>query len=148
LLQKRCFVTFLGVFVTLYTISCGAHYILYRRNSCFKIRVGQGSATRKTERASPFPTNSATVCVYLSGGCGNPPLHLHTQIRCCKNAYRINKKRTEDSVRLFHKLKFCEIFDCSNHLAGVGVFVVIPGNNLYLIEVICNLCNHCLCCIE
>jgi hypothetical protein len=26
----------------------------------------------------------------------------------------------------------CEIFDCTYHLAGVAVFIVIPGYNLYL----------------
>ena len=44
--------------------------------------------------------------------------------------------------------KLSEVLDCTNHLACVGVLVVVPGNNLYLVCVIVDLCNHCLCCIE
>ena len=44
--------------------------------------------------------------------------------------------------------KLSEVLDCSNHLACVAVFVVVPRNNLYLVCVIVNLSYHCLCCIK
>ena len=33
------------------------------------------------------------------------------------------------------QLHLSEVFDCSYHLAGVGVLVVVPGNDLNLIGV-------------
>ena len=38
--------------------------------------------------------------------------------------------------------ELCEILNCSYHLAGVRVLVVVPGNYLNLIEVVGNLGNH------
>ena len=46
------------------------------------------------------------------------------------------------------QLHLSEVFDCSYHLAGVGVLVVIPGYYLYLIGIVVNLCNHCLSCVK
>ena len=44
--------------------------------------------------------------------------------------------------------ELCEILNGSDHLAGVGVLVVIPRNNLNLIQIVGNLSNHSLSCIE
>ncbi len=41
-------------------------------------------------------------------------------------------------------VKFCEVLNRSYHLAGVGVFVVVPGNNLYLGLAISHGENHSL----
>ena len=41
-----------------------------------------------------------------------------------------------------------EILDGSNHLAGVAVLVVIPGNYLYFIEIVSDLGNHGLSSVE
>ena len=62
-----------------------------------------------------------------------------------------NKKRLargEPFVMLILKLDFSEVLDCTNHLACVGVLVIVPRNNLYLICVVVNLSNHCLSSIE
>ena len=48
----------------------------------------------------------------------------------------------------FNLCKLCEIFDGSNHLAGIRVFVVVPRNNLNLIGIIVNFCYHSLCCVK
>ena len=45
-------------------------------------------------------------------------------------------------------VELCEVLNCTNHLAGVGVLVVVPRNYLYLIGLIVDLSNHCLSCIE
>ena len=45
-------------------------------------------------------------------------------------------------------LKLGEVLNSADHLAGVGVLVVVPGNNLYLIGVVINLCAHGLGCVE
>jgi len=45
-------------------------------------------------------------------------------------------------------VEFSEVLDGSYHLAGIGVFVVIPGNNLYLIGIVVDLSNHGLGSIE
>ena len=41
-----------------------------------------------------------------------------------------------------------EVFDGANHLRGVGVLVIIPRNNLNLIQIITDWVNHCLSSIE
>ena len=46
--------------------------------------------------------------------------------------------------KLAVELDFCEILNGTNHLAGVAVLIVIPGNNLYLIGIVVDLGNHCL----
>ena len=43
---------------------------------------------------------------------------------------------------MVEKLQLCEILNGANHLRGVGVLVVVPGNNLYLIGVVIQLGNH------
>lgn len=53
-----------------------------------------------------------------------------------------------DLIYQYDLRKFCEVFDCANHLAGVTVFVVIPRNNLNLEEVVAYFGNHSLCCVE
>ena len=40
------------------------------------------------------------------------------------------------------------MLNCTNHLACVGVLVVVPGYNLNLRCVLVDRKNHCLCCIE
>ena len=68
----------------------------------------------------------------------------------CKSTEFLNncaaKRLFYDTLR--NLCEFCEVLDCSYHLACVAVFVVIPSNNLNLIEVISDLSNHCLSCIE
>ena len=63
-----------------------------------------------------------------------------------------NRRRISAAVvdiKINSKLvELCEVLDCTNHLAGVGVLVVVPRNNLYLICVVIDLSNHCLSCIE
>ena len=44
--------------------------------------------------------------------------------------------------------QFSEELDGANHLAGVAVLVVVPGNNLYFVQIISDLGNHGLSCIE
>ena len=44
--------------------------------------------------------------------------------------------------------ELCEVLDGANHLAGVGVLVVVPRNNLYLVGILVDLCNHGLGSIE
>ena len=39
-------------------------------------------------------------------------------------------------------LQLSEILDGSDHLAGVGVLVVVPGNNLNLIETVAEVADH------
>ena len=41
-----------------------------------------------------------------------------------------------------------EVLDCTNHLRSIGVLVVIPGNNLNLIQSVAEIGNHGLCGIE
>ena len=43
-------------------------------------------------------------------------------------------------------VKLCEVLDGANHLRGVGVLVVVPGNNLNLIGILVDLSNHGLSC--
>ena len=38
--------------------------------------------------------------------------------------------------------QFAKVFDCTNHLACVGVLIVIPGNNLHLIQAVAQLGHH------
>ena len=53
----------------------------------------------------------------------------------CFNAYLpyANKRKPPKiggfAFNFFERLKFCEVLNRSNHLAGVGVFVVVPGND-------------------
>ena len=51
-------------------------------------------------------------------------------------------------ISLFKLCEFCEVLDGSNHLAGVGVFVIVPCNNLYLVGFFVDLGNHRLGSIE
>ena len=51
-------------------------------------------------------------------------------------------------IGLIKLVKLCEVLDRTNHLACVGVLVIVPRNNLYLIGIVVDLCNHCLSCIE
>ena len=44
--------------------------------------------------------------------------------------------------------KLCEVLDGANHLRGVGVLVVVPRNNLYLVGLVVDLSNHGLGSIE
>ena len=45
-------------------------------------------------------------------------------------------------------LQFGEVLDGADHLAGVAVLIVVPGNDLHLIGVIIDLGNHGLVGIE
>ena len=50
-----------------------------------------------------------------------------------------------------HKLELvelCEVLDGANHLARVGVLVVVPRNDLYLVGVVVDLSDHGLRSIE
>ena len=49
---------------------------------------------------------------------------------------------------MLKSVELCEVLDRTNHLAGVGVLVVVPRNNLYLVGIVVDLCNHGLGCIE
>ncbi len=56
---------------------------------------------------------------------------------------------TQQAVNFFILLcKLSEVLDCTNHLRSVGVLVVIPGNNLYLIQSVAEIGNHGLSRIE
>ena len=46
------------------------------------------------------------------------------------------------------KLHLSEVLDGANHLAGVGVLVVVPGHDLHLIGVVVDLSDHGLGSIE
>ena len=48
----------------------------------------------------------------------------------------------------FDLRKLCEVLDGANHLRGVGVLVVVPKNNLYLVGLVVDLGNHGLGSIE
>ena len=68
---------------------------------------------------------------------------LYHTYRTCQ--YKNKSALAEASALCELKLvKLCEVLDCTNHLAGVGVLVVVPRNNLYLVGVVVDLCNHCL----
>ena len=45
--------------------------------------------------------------------------------RIAFSAIRLN------SLHKFHGLKFCEVLNRSHHLAGVGIFVVVPRNDFH-----------------
>ena len=49
--------------------------------------------------------------------------------------------------RLFVE-KFREVFDGADHLAGVAVFVVVPGNDLYFGSAVVEVDDHRLSCVE
>jgi len=49
---------------------------------------------------------------------------------------------------ILNLLKFCQVLDGANHLAGVAVLVVVPANNLYLVGVVVDFANHSLSSIE
>ena len=51
-------------------------------------------------------------------------------------------------IEVFQLAQLSEVLNGSNHLAGVGVLVVVPGNNLNLVQVIRDLANHGLGCVE
>ena len=70
----------------------------------------------------------------------------------CVSAFSTRQKAADRRPRLFSiaffVLQLSEILDGSDHLAGVAVLVVIPGNNLNLCCSVVKWHNHCLCCIE
>ena len=52
-----------------------------------------------------------------------------------------------NALRLFVE-KFREVFDGADHLAGVAVFVVVPGNDLYFGSAVVEVDDHRLSCVE
>ena len=52
----------------------------------------------------------------------------------------LKKAGHKRSLNLFSDL--CEVLDGANHLAGVGVLIVVPGNDLNLEGVIVDLGDH------
>ena len=71
-------------------------------------------------------------------------MFLYTVILYKKRHFRIIR----NAEARFLLLDLSEIFNGTNHLAGVAVLVIIPGNNLYLIGIIVNLGNHGLGSVE
>ena len=66
--------------------------------------------------------------------------------------YTTAKKRGSDkavrSIAQFYLLKLREILDCTHHLAGIAVLVVVPRNNLYLGKTVADRSNHGLSFVE
>ena len=52
-----------------------------------------------------------------------------------------------EAFRQLSVQQFAEVLDGANHLACVGVLVVVPRNNLNLSKIIADRQNHGLCCI-
>ena len=52
----------------------------------------------------------------------------------------LKKAGHKRSLNLFSDL--CEVLDGADHLAGVGVLIVVPCNDLYLIGVVVDLGDH------
>ena len=64
------------------------------------------------------------------------------------------KPSDKESDGLFYEclavilFQFSEVLDGANHLRGVRVLIVVPGNNLNERVAVANLANHCLVGIE